>query len=126
MAETLVHAVPLPHLDLEKIVDQICGCERNMGTVSISCCTSSKEREVTHKRFTKQKMKFSRTNVVDLHRHLHHLFHLVIPFTLYVGGAAVWAVGGDLKVIHFDGRQRKARAKFKQPRRVGGEDSSDV
>ena len=27
MAETLVHAVPLPHLDLEKIVDQICGCE---------------------------------------------------------------------------------------------------
>ena len=27
MAETLVHTVPLPHFDLEKIVDQICGCE---------------------------------------------------------------------------------------------------
>lgn len=27
MAETLVNAVPLPHLDLEKIIDQICGCD---------------------------------------------------------------------------------------------------
>lgn len=26
MAETLVHAVPLSHFDLEEIVDQICGC----------------------------------------------------------------------------------------------------
>lgn len=29
MAQTLVHAVPLPHFDLEKIVDQVCGCGRN-------------------------------------------------------------------------------------------------
>ena len=29
MTETLVHTISLPHLDLQKIVDQICGCDEN-------------------------------------------------------------------------------------------------
>lgn len=36
MAETLVHAVPLSHFDLEEIVDQICGCGGIKSTRSVS------------------------------------------------------------------------------------------
>lgn len=132
MAETLVHAVPLPHLDLEKIVDQVCGWwDQWYVDYEYVAVPAANKRKWLSKQYNNKRQRWRGGGVVTIVGVLNISVNtFIICFILKnlshcMWGSSRWASWGDLKVNHLNRRQRKVRAKFRWSRRVGGDDSSE-